>query len=262
MKKQTNAQLEETVRVLQKRVAELEKYESDCCILKNALKESEKRHRMGLENATVGIAYIGIDGTWQMINQSFCATTGYTQDDLLRESFDVVFRRGTSGADSEIIDALLRGEAIHNGLETEFFRKDGKKIWINVGVAGIKDAAGNPEYKMFFIKDISRRKEREMELHHSNERFRILFEQASEGIFITDLQGKLLDANKNGCRMLQYTKEELKKLNVADLIPIEDITKDPLAYDSLKKGMEVVKQRRAIRKDGTQVNVEISSKML
>ncbi|MGE5400992.1 MAG: PAS domain S-box protein [Ignavibacteriales bacterium] len=262
MKKQTNAQLEETIRVLQKRIAELEKYESDCGILKNALKESEKRHRIGLENATVGIAYICIDGTWQMINQSFCATTGYTQDDLSREAFDVVIRRGTSGADSEIIDALLRGETIHNGLETEFFRKDGKKIWISVGVAVIKDAAGNPEYKMFFIKDISRRKEREMELYHSNERFRILFEQASEGIFITDLQGKLLDANKNGCRMLQYTKEELKKLNVAALIHAEDIEKDPLAYDALKKGMEVVKQRRAIRKDGTLVNVEISSKML
>lgn len=52
----------------------------------------------------------------------------------------------------------------------------------------------------------------------AEEQYRVLFEQANEGIFIADAEGHYLDANPAGCEMLGYTLEELMCLSIADVI--------------------------------------------
>ncbi|HET6559250.1 MAG TPA: PAS domain S-box protein, partial [Prolixibacteraceae bacterium] len=55
-------------------------------------------------------------------------------------------------------------------------------------------------------------------MNKAEEQFRILFEQAMEGVLIADSRGFYLDANPAACSMLGYTKEEITKLSIADVI--------------------------------------------
>jgi len=99
-------------------------------------------------------------------------------------------------------------------------------------------------------------------LRESEERCRALFEQASDGIFIADLQGNYLDVNTSGCRMLGYSREEISQLNIRDLIPAEDQATALLRLDELHAGNTIISECQLRRKDGTLIPVEISAKML
>lgn len=59
-------------------------------------------------------------------------------------------------------------------------------------------------------------KQVEEELRQNEARFHGLVEQAVDGIFATDAQGKYTDANTAGLQMLGYTREELLELSIAD----------------------------------------------
>ncbi len=54
-------------------------------------------------------------------------------------------------------------------------------------------------------------------------RTRDLVEQAPDGIFVADLDGRYTDVNGAGCRMLGYAREEIVGKTIIDLIPPEDV---------------------------------------
>jgi len=73
-----------------------------------------------------------------------------------------------------------------------------------------------------------------------DEQFRVLFEQASDGIFVTDIQGNFTDINSAGCNMLGYTKNEMTKLTIADIITNDEVKRVGPAIESLLRG-EIVR---------------------
>ncbi len=99
-------------------------------------------------------------------------------------------------------------------------------------------------------------------LRRSEESYRDLFEQASDGIFISDSTGRYVDVNQAGCRMLGYTLVELCQLNLRDLLPPEEHLTKPIKLDEMQRGEIVISERSLICKNGALLPVEISAKML
>jgi len=93
------------------------------------------------------------------------------------------------------------------------------------------------------------------------EKTKMIIEYASEGIFIADENGQYIDVNPVGCRMLGYTKEELLKKNLRELIYYDE-TAAPLALNKLLEGETVTVERKLLRKDGSILQAEIVAKML
>jgi len=104
--------------------------------------------------------------------------------------------------------------------------------------------------------------ERTAALAQSEARYRTLVEHASDGIFITDQEGYYVDVNTSGCEMLGYSREELLRMHIRDLIPAEDIAAEPLKLDDIRAGKRVVNRRRLKCKDGHLLPVEISATLL
>lgn len=98
--------------------------------------------------------------------------------------------------------------------------------------------------------------------YSSEELYRILFEQASDGIFIADSSGNYIEVNPRGCEMLGYSRAEILGFSISDLIPPVDLQQDPLHFEELGVRKMTLTERRLRRKDGTYINVEISGKML
>ncbi len=96
----------------------------------------------------------------------------------------------------------------------------------------------------------------------SEHQYKALLEQASEGIFIFDLEGNFLTVNTRGCEMLGYTETELLNLNIREAFPPEDILAKPLRFEEMRAGKSILSDRRLRRKDGALFPVEISGKML
>ncbi|MEO8287361.1 MAG: PAS domain S-box protein [Chloroflexota bacterium] len=96
----------------------------------------------------------------------------------------------------------------------------------------------------------------------SEGRYRMILEQAAEGIFVTDLQGNFLEASSTGCEMFGYTRDELLHKNLWDLATPEDIAQTSPNQAEISGGNVLVRERQAMRKDGSSFPSETSSKML
>lgn len=97
---------------------------------------------------------------------------------------------------------------------------------------------------------------------NSGEWYRVVFEQAADGILIVDGQGRLVEVNQRGCDMLGYTREALLSRSLADLIPSEDLIKEPLALNDLHTGQILLNERRLLCQDGRYLPVEVNIRQL
>jgi len=100
------------------------------------------------------------------------------------------------------------------------------------------------------------------ERRRSAEKYRMVLEQASDGIVIADEQGNYLEANPRLLEMLGYTAEQFLRLNMRDQIPKEDQAQDPVSFDLLRAGRIIRKERRFLRREGGPLEVEISMSRL
>jgi PAS domain S-box-containing protein len=93
----------------------------------------------------------------------------------------------------------------------------------------------------------------ELALRESENRYRIIFEKASEGILITDNETRQFKyANPAICKMLGYSQEELIKMSVKDIHPKDSIEKVFAAFDAQAMGDEAISSHVAfLKKDGT-----------
>jgi PAS domain S-box-containing protein len=164
------------------------------------------------------------------------------EKDLLRNKIANVFNNG-----EDFVEAHLLSK---NGKKTPYYftgmviQYEGEPCLMGVGI------------------DISEKLKSEQDLARSEERYRTIIEQASDGIFISDLAGRYLDVNSNGEKLSGYTKEELLKLTIYDLMSKEDIEKNPPKMDEILAGNIAINERVFKTKDGTLKEVEISAKLL
>ncbi|MEI9954722.1 MAG: PAS domain S-box protein [Ferruginibacter sp.] len=81
-------------------------------------------------------------------------------------------------------------------------------------------------------------------------------------IFILDKTTTIIDANEYACRLTGYSREELLGMKVVDFISPEELEKQVLFFELLKKNMAPLSERRLRRKDGTTVDTEINARLL
>ncbi|MFZ4398977.1 MAG: PAS domain S-box protein [Bacteroidales bacterium] len=100
------------------------------------------------------------------------------------------------------------------------------------------------------------------ELNESETKYYSILQQASDGIFLADAEGNYFEVNTKGCEILGYTREEILKLTIKDIIQPEDYPIQTSSLNELKKGNVQLFERTMVCKDGTKIIAEISTKMI
>jgi two-component system cell cycle sensor histidine kinase/response regulator CckA len=111
-------------------------------------------------------------------------------------------------------DRALAGEQFNVQVHRRFVEPP---RWIEYRFNPIRDDAGDIAGVTVFGRDITEQKLTEATLRASEERFRLAFENANDGISLIDLDGRLLRVNKRLCEMLGYSRSELEAKNVLDV---------------------------------------------
>jgi len=106
------------------------------------------------------------------------------------------------------------------------------------------------------------RKEALDALKKGEEKYRQLFDQAADGIFISSEDGALLDVNESGCAMLGYTQEEFRTGFAEILKNNQKVVELEKVSEKLKGGQKVLNEREIITKNGKTINVEILTQIL
>jgi len=119
----------------------------------------------------------------------------------------------------------------------------------------------SPTGLSIYFKDNTEKKKAELELQKSEEKYRTVIKQASDGIFIGDQLGNCIEVNDSGCKLLGYEREEILTKNIKNAIIFND-DEIPLRLNELKEGKSIIQKRKMKRKDGSFLFVEISSQKL
>jgi two-component system CheB/CheR fusion protein len=100
------------------------------------------------------------------------------------------------------------------------------------------------------------------EIREREQLYRELVEQAGEGIWLTDVEGRVFEVNDSACRMLGYSRQELLAIQVGDLSHPEDWANRPIVLREMEAGNTAISTRRMRRKDGVYIWVEGTGRML
>jgi PAS domain S-box-containing protein len=96
-------------------------------------------------------------------------------------------------------------------------------------------------------------------LRESEERFRAVIEQAGDSIFLHDMEGRFIDANRAACERLGYTREEILRLTVTDVdAAAPEVVGRPGMWNRVLAGESIVFEAQHARKNGEVFPVEVT----
>ncbi len=97
----------------------------------------------------------------------------------------------------------------------------------------------------------------------SEEKYRTLVENASDAIFLVDLDGSFLEVNKMAEELTGYTRKELLKMNFAGLHPTDQLARITMAFkEAVQKGSGYLSDIQIFRKDGKKVPVDLKGSVI
>jgi PAS domain S-box-containing protein len=130
-----------------------------------ALKEAEKKYRGIFENAVEGIFQNTPTGHFISANPAMARMLGFdSPEELIRTRNDIERQGYAEPALRNTFKQRLEENGVVTGFEYEICRKDGSRIWVSENSRIVRDAEGRPLYYEGSVRDITQRKEAEVEL--------------------------------------------------------------------------------------------------
>ena len=227
------------------------------------LQESEEKYRSIFENVQDVYYEALIDGTILEVSPSIgiISKGQYHRNDLIGKSmYD--FYPNTEERQALLSTLQERGSV--TDFEVTLKNRDGSLIPCSISSKIRFDAQGRPEKILGSMRDITKRRQAEEELKKSEGKFRAIFDNASDGMFLIDLKDrKFFMCNATCAKVLGYAQEEFSTLNIADIHPIEDLNLINEQIGKFSRGEEVIRSDfRLKRKDGSIFAAELSPALL
>lgn len=224
--------------------------------VEDALRESEEKYRLVVDNAITPILYLDLDGYIRVINTVGAKFLGGTVDDFVGKSLYELLP-GFSDRLSERFKQITESERDFGELEDPLQLPWGIR-WFLTTLQPVKDANGKIVAVQLVSVDITERKRAEEALRESEEKYRLMAETVNEGIYQVDGSGKLVFVNKAYARIVGYEKEDLVGKHFHIVVPETKIQDSNNVMETVISGKLYKGEVKAVHKLGHEVPVHVS----
>ena len=214
--------------------------------------ESEQFYSVLLDNMPDVIMILDRDGTILYINHTLpeytveqvtgTCVTGYLSEDH-RQNYMQAIEEAIRTSKQQSVEVMAAGPS----------------CWV-ARLIPVKNRDGDIENVMSISTDITSRKLIEIGQQESEQRFRTLFENSTDAIFVVDPDTqKIYDVNNQAMIFLGYTRDELLSMSVPDMHPEEKLNVVMEAFGRFREGEENLAAEIPVRhKNGTILYVDIT----
>lgn len=228
-----------------------------------ALKKSETKFRLLADYASDWEYWICPDGNYVYISPACEETSGYPPQafeknkTLLTEIALPEYRQLIAEHFTQKVKEL------HNPIEFEIRKANGEVRWISHFCRAIYDENNNYLGKRGVNRDITERKQADLELRQSEERFKRLFEDLGDAVYVTRVgenMGDIVEVNAAAIKQSGYSRAELLKMNIIRDLSIRESSEEISSEHSdgeLLSGKTVTYIEKKRRKNGEEYWTEI-----
>ena len=173
-----------------------------------ALRESEKRYRTVLEASPDPVVVYDMEGKVTFTNPAFTKVFGWTADELLGRKMSYVPDENWPETQM-MIDKVRVGDSFSD-VESRRYTKQGNILDVSISAATYADHEGNPVGSVHVLRDITQRRQAETALRESEEKYRALFDNDPNSIFVLDQDSYIIsDVNERTLQVYGYKRNEL-----------------------------------------------------
>jgi len=230
----------------------------------DALRASEERSRMLAEAMPHFVWQTDEQGETSFENQRWYDYTGLTHETTRHDGWLTVQHPDDAPRLADAWKKAVETGGEYDG-ETRLLRAvDGTYRWFRVRGAPVRDPEGRIQSWVGTCTDIHDRKEAELALRESEERYRATFANAAVGIAHSGLDGRWLQFNDSLCTITGYFCEELLTMTFADITYPGDLKSEwAQARRALAGEIEIYSvEKRYVRKDGSLIWVHKTVSLL
>jgi len=197
----------------------------------------------------------GFDGFFKNLNPSFEKTLGFTANELIAKPYLEFIHPDDRPATVVEKDRLERGNVTF-AFENRYLCKDGSYKWLLWNAVSVAEQ----EAIYAVARDITERKQAEALLRESEERHRKLFDNNPHPTWVYDRETlRFLAVNRAAVKKYGYSADEFLAMTIKDIRPPEDVPVLLESVDAVRNGNEKIGIWKHRQKDGTDIDVEITS---
>jgi two-component system CheB/CheR fusion protein len=237
---------------------------------KNRLKKiAEHEHRLAdlfMNIKGTIVMTLDMSGNITMLNEQGCKLFGVKHDAIIGKNFINHFipkeiQPEVTNVFNKVVNKDIKIVSHYNN---EIIDANGKTRFIAWTNNYIKDENGNVIGLITSGIDISSERELSKKLSEEENLYKLTFEEADIGIAHTTLNGNWIDVNEYLCALLGYTKEEFKRLHIADITHPDDMENDKKMIKELlnAKRENYHTEKRYIHKNGNTIWVNTAVVLL
>ena len=227
----------------------------------NRLGESEQKFRTYIEQSIDVIFTLDAAGTFLFVSPAWERQFGYPVRAVLGKPFTTFVHPEDCQLCFDLLAQVLASGGGVTSLPYRVRHANGSWRWFRANGSRLITPDGELRF-MGVAHDITEQNLAEGALKASEERYRVQFDRAIEGIFTLSLEGALLDVNESMARMHGYTVEEMKRLNLKDLDTPESARLAPARMQRLLAGEALTFEVEHYHKDGHVFPLEVSASLI
>jgi len=228
------------------------------------LESAEAKYRTLVEQipAVTYIAALDRASTTLYVSPQIETIIGFSREEYKADS-DIWLKQLHPDDRQRVLAEVQRSHETGEPLSCEYrmITRDGHTVWLRDEALIVTDDNGEPLFLQGVMVDVTERRKKEDELKESEERFRAIFDNATDGILLADPETKKFSAcNETICRMLGYDLDDVKNLSIKDIHPEEHVAYVKEQFEKQAKGeITLAKDIPVKRKDGTVFYADVNS---
>ena len=195
-----------------------------------ALRESEAKFHSAFEHAAIGYALQTPEGRFLDANAAYCKLMGYSVDELQQLHFFEFLHQEDYYHHMQLVEQLLEGEIPDFVVESRYYRKDGRVVWIRKSCSLVKEANGKPKWMLALLEDITESKQAERARQESENIYRAIGEAIPYGIWICEPDGRNIYASQSFLDLVGITQQQCSDFGWGDTLHPDDAERTIAAW--------------------------------